>query len=321
MTQKLVFHSKAPRLIEHSPINGLADKYNRPIISHYRSQMARLQSQTPVRDITDLLRGGGTAQAVIDIIPFDKVFGSPGIGNKAAKAAPKKSLKSYLETQMQTILVEAGVATTEEVAEVIPAIGVIGPGALAADSAAWAAKNSSKLITGVSQKSKNAIRATITAGIVANHTPDQIARDIQQIVGLRTPQAASLLRHGEKLASQGVSGSAISSTLTRMRQGLITNRARLIARTETINAANGGQQLTWQIAQREGILTDDNSRKVWIITPDDLLDLVICAPMPDMEENQDLKIGDLFTTGLGAQIEHPTAHPGCRCAQGLVVLD
>jgi hypothetical protein len=39
-----------------------------------------------------------------------------------------------------------------------------------------------------------------------------------------------------------------------------------------------------------------------------------------MDENLDVKIGDYFTAGNGATIEHPTAHPNCRCAQGLVVL-
>lgn len=314
----LVFVNKAPRIVADTILNRVADDHIRPILWHYLAQMQRLQDKVPTRRIANLLQNGGTPQAVVDIIPFDMVLGTGALS--PTKAAPSRSLQQFIQSEMESILTQAGVQTTQDMAEIIPALGGLGPGAMATDSAAWAAQNSARLVTGVSQNTKNAIRATITSGILQNRTPQQIAQDIQQIVGLRAPQAASMLRFGEQLARQGVPASEIAARLAQVKTGLLRNRGMLIARTETINAANGGQQLAWQVAQRQGILTDENSRKQWIVTQDDLLDLVICAPMPDMEENQDLKIGDFFTTGNGFQVMHPTAHPNCRCAQGLVVL-
>jgi hypothetical protein len=314
----LVFIDKAPSLIADSSLNAVADDHIRPVVKHYMAQMQRLQDQVPKSTVARLLEQGASKDAIIDALPFNKVFGTGALGAKAA--APKKSLQSFFESEFTAILIAAGVATTAEMAQVIPAIGVVGPGALAADSAAWAAQNSAKLVTNVSKNTKNAIRATITSGIVANRTPQQIAQDIQLVIGLRAPQAASLLQFGAQLARQDVPLGEVSRRLAQVKTGFLQNRGMLISRTETINATNGGQQLAWRASQREGILTDENSRKAWIVTEDDLLDLNICAPMPDMDENLDVKIGDYFTAGNGATIEHPTAHPNCRCAQGLVVL-
>lgn len=294
--------------------------------SHYIAQMVRLQKSVPRTALARAIRDDQPTHAILDLIPWQRIFGKPGLGAKSTSTAvkapstPTVSLKQFYDTEFTAILTAAGVATALEIAEVIPAIGGIGPGALATDSAAWAAQNSAKLITGLSGNSRNAVRATITSGIIANRTPDQIALDVERIIGLRAPQAATMLRFGETLSARGVPAREISERLAGIKSGFLRSRANTIARTETINAANGGQQLTWQISQREGVLTDDNVRKVWIVTPDDLLDLVICAPMPDMQENQELKIGDNFTMGNGGSTPHPTAHPNCRCAQGLVVL-
>jgi hypothetical protein len=79
-----------------------------------------------------------------------------------------------------------------------------------------------------------------------------------------------------------------------------------------------GQQLAWDRAATDGIIDSDNARKKWIVTPDDRLDEIVCEPMPEMDENQDVKISGQFTTGDGRMISQPTAHPNCRCTTGLV---
>lgn len=314
----LVFVGKSPKVIANSPLNTIADKHVTIIRRHFIAQMQRLQDKVPVNQVANLIANGHSSQHIIDLIPIRQVFGTAASG---AKAAPKQSMQQFLQAELTTILVDSGAATVDDVAEILPAIGVVGPGALAADSAAWAAQNGARTIKGLSVSTKNAIRATITSGIVANRTPQQIAKDIQTIVGLRAPQAAALLAQGERLAAGGMALGDVAARLAQVKTGMLTSRAMTIARTETINAANGGQQLAWQIAQRQGILTDENSRKRWLVTFDDLLDEVICAPMPDMAENLDVKLDEWFTTGAGFQVESPTAHPNCRCAMGLEVLE
>lgn len=316
----LVFHKRAPSTIGGlTSLHNIADEHIPGIKKHYVAQMVRLQSKVPRARIAQLIQDGQPTISIIQEIPWEIVFGKPGLGAKAP--SPRISLKEFFTQEFTTILTAAGVQVNAEMAEVIPALPSLSGQAMDAAAAAWAAQNSARLITGVSAATQNAVRATLVSGILTNRTPQQIATDITQIIGLRAPQASKLLAFGETLAGQGVPLGDISRRLASVKSGMLSSRATTIARTETINAANGGQQLAWQAAKSEGIITDENARKVWIVTPDDLLDLVICAPMPDMEENQDVKMDEVFTTGIGGTVLHPTAHPNCRCAQGLLIID
>lgn len=316
----LIFQQKAPSVIgDLTTLHPIADEHIPPIRDHYTAQMVRLQNKVPRAEIANLINQRAPTDSIIQAIPWELVFGKPGLGAKAA--TPRTSMKAFMEAEFTTILTRAGVQVNAEMAAVIPTLPALGPGAVAADTAAWAAQNSARLVTGVSTATQNAIRVTVVTGILQNLPADKIATNITQVIGLRAPQANKLLRFGETLSNQGVGAREVAGRLAKVKQGMLNSRGLTIARTETINAANGGQQLAWQGAKAEGILTDENARKVWIVTPDDLLDLVICAPMPDIEENQDVKIDGFFFTGNGASVDHPTAHPNCRCAQGLVVLD
>jgi hypothetical protein len=89
-------------------------------------------------------------------------------------------------------------------------------------------------------------------------------------------------------------------------------RAEVIARTETMTAANAGQQEAWEQAVADGLLTGQENR-VWIVTPDDRL-CPICAPMEDVEAgmNEEFNVD-------GDQVSEPPAHPRCRCTLGLVL--
>jgi hypothetical protein len=86
-----------------------------------------------------------------------------------------------------------------------------------------------------------------------------------------------------------------------------------IARTESITAANQGQLDLWRKGQAEGYIPA-HSRKMWIVTPDDLLDPNVCRPM----RGQERLINEPFLTGDGREVMAPAAHPRCRCALGLV---
>jgi hypothetical protein len=103
------------------------------------------------------------------------------------------------------------------------------------------------------------------------------------------------------------------STLANELMGLLGDaaRAEMIARTETMSASNMGQQMLWEQAVGEGFLTGDE-KKVWIVTPDDVLCL-ICEPMEDVT----VALDDTFNVD-GEDIAAPPAHPNCRCTVGLV---
>jgi SPP1 gp7 family putative phage head morphogenesis protein len=88
------------------------------------------------------------------------------------------------------------------------------------------------------------------------------------------------------------------------------DRAELIAATETMAAANAGQQEAWDQAVEDGLLTGQE-QQVWITTPDERL-CPICEPLDGVTAGLD----DYFDVD-GDQIDGPPAHPRCRCTVGL----
>ncbi len=88
-------------------------------------------------------------------------------------------------------------------------------------------------------------------------------------------------------------------------------RADLIARTESMMAANEGQAEAWDQAVEAGLLTG-NEKKVWIVTDDDAL-CPICEGLAD----QVVPLDDNFESEDG-EFDVPPAHPRCRCTTGLV---
>lgn len=82
-------------------------------------------------------------------------------------------------------------------------------------------------------------------------------------------------------------------------------RAELIARTESMNAANEGLAQGWSQAVEEGLLTGDE-KKEWIATPG-------CCDLCDEVDGERVDLDDDFSVG-----DDPPLHPNCRCTMGLV---
>lgn len=82
-------------------------------------------------------------------------------------------------------------------------------------------------------------------------------------------------------------------------------RAEMIARTESMDAANEGLAQGWSQAVEEGLLTGDE-QKTWIAAED---------PCPECEEvdGETVPMDEDFSVG-----DDPPLHPNCRCTMGLV---
>jgi SPP1 gp7 family putative phage head morphogenesis protein len=87
-------------------------------------------------------------------------------------------------------------------------------------------------------------------------------------------------------------------------------RAEMVARTESMRAANEGQMQAWDQATEAGVLTGDE-KKEWIVTPDDRL-CPICEPL----DGEQTGLDDTFKVD-GDEIDGPPAHPRCRCTIAL----
>jgi Phage Mu protein F like protein len=173
-----------------------------------------------------------------------------------------------------------------------------------------------RLIRQIDTGTLEGIQRLIGDAIENGIPPRETARRIKNGIGLTEYQTNVVLNYENKLLAAGATN--IDAKVQRYADKVLGQRALTIARTETLSAANGGQQAAWEAAKDQGFLTGDEKQQ-WIITRDDRL-CEICAPMPILPENQNVKIGGRFLTGDGRYVKRPPeTHPQCRCAIGLVL--
>lgn len=85
-------------------------------------------------------------------------------------------------------------------------------------------------------------------------------------------------------------------------------RANVIARTESMRAANGGQREAWLQAVDSGLLSG-RARRTWIATPDE----GVC-PLCEALDGQTADLDGEYPDDGG---DGPPLHPNCRCTEGV----
>ena len=174
------------------------------------------------------------------------------------------------------------------------------------------------LVVEVSDETRAAIRQAIVNAVSRKQAPIQAAREIIGVLvrdGARAGGVAGLTRRDaravrnfrEELQNAGLSDTHVKAQTRRFAEKKLKDRASTIARTETMNALNAGQDAAWKQQQKKGLL-GKNAQKEWIVTPDDRL-CQICAPL----DGETVPIAKNFSVG----VPNPPAHPRCRCAHGI----
>lgn len=87
-------------------------------------------------------------------------------------------------------------------------------------------------------------------------------------------------------------------------------RARLIARNETMTAVSEGQRQAWDQAVEEGLL-DEDSIRTWIAVGDEKV-----CPICEGLDGQTAKLGEPYESD-GDEYDGPPAHVSCRCTEGI----
>ena len=177
------------------------------------------------------------------------------------------------------------------------------------DTVKWAQQHVAENIKQINRTSKNAIKSIIANALEKGGSPADTAKMIRRHIGLTDKQMLSVWKYRDKLEKEGVSQTEIKRLEDKFIQNKITERAEIIARTETIAAAAGGQQLHWEDQLSKGNLNNIDLQKEWIVTPDDRL-CPICAAM----KGERTDINGTFEFGGKA----PPRHPRCRCSMGIV---
>ena len=79
------------------------------------------------------------------------------------------------------------------------------------ESIAWVRARGAQLVTEVDQSTRRAIQEMVEAGIREGQAPDVLAREIVEIVGLRSDQVAAVERFRARLVAQGVAPARVEA--------------------------------------------------------------------------------------------------------------
>jgi hypothetical protein len=204
-----------------------------------------------------------------------KALGTPPSADRAT-AAVRKSL----ETTMPVLLAGCMATSGESTVRALPKARTAEQMRALADytfdkgnkrAAAWAREHAAELIDGISDTTRDAIRDAIARSAEVDLSLEDARQQIEDAVGDE-------------------------------------DRATLIARTETMTAANEGQREGWAQAVDGGFLSE-NSRVAWIATSD------ACPECEDLDGSERSLDGEYDDPDAG---DGPPLHPNCRCTEGIV---
>jgi hypothetical protein len=236
-----------------------------------------------------------SSNAVLDSVPlaqFEKEFGEKG------EKVLKQTLKLAGDHAAKLLAKDLGLPVSFDLTNV--------------RAVQWIRRHGAAMVTNVTAQTRAAIVQAIERAIIEGRPPAEAARDLIKLqIGLNTQQEKALAAFQAKLADEGASN--IEKRAAKYARALERKRSLMIARTETLNASNGGQQTLWLEAKDAGYLDPNNVNRQWLVTDDDRLDVNICEPM----DGQEVGLEESFHTGDGRSVMHPTAHPDCRCSMRL----
>lgn len=238
---------------------------------------------------------------------------------RVAKAVDPAELASKVYAQLM-------VATVTDMAEWVeskwgtPGAQIVGRFNITSPQVLRAAQQlTADLIRGVNYETKLAVRRLIFNSIRDGVAPRDAAKLIKRVLGLTTRQALAVDRLRAGLVGGGVKPAQVDRQVLAYSNRLLEDRAENVARTETMLAANRGQQLLWGDMQNAGVIGPEFTQR-WLVTPDDRL-CSRCAPM----QGKTAQLGYLFretengvlpskrTPVAGANVKSPPLHPRCRC--------
>jgi len=210
-----------------------------------------------------------------------------------------------LQNPVHDLMTESGKLATEDLNKLGFKLlfDIINPRAVA-----WARDRVGNLIREVSEGTRQAIRQLIAAALERGGHPYDTARRIRQYIGLTERQMRALDNYWERLSIEGLPARRVDEMVDAYARRLLRDRAKLIARTETIQAAAEGARESWRQAVDAGLLREDEWEREWITTEDDRT-CEVCLAM----DGKRAPINGAYENGSGG----PTLHPACRCTEGL----
>lgn len=274
-----------------SRIHTVADAETSAVEAAFLEAVARLHSQLTRKQIETAL-AMGDPEAVITAIDWQTAFDDP-------------LLKGW-QAILGRVMGQAGAMTAQ--AELGFSFNLRDPGFFEAVE-----QRGAQLVREVSEETRAAIRSAISQAYRDGIHPLRIAGTLQEMVGLTERQQLAVLHYWERLAADGKrSADQVERMSQNYAKRLLRQRGKMIARTETINAANAGRYESYLQAADQGLFARNLARVEWLASEDERT-CPICMAL----DGESVPLGQPFESPEGP-IMHPTAHPQCRCATMLL---
>lgn len=186
-----------------------------------------------------------------------------------------------------------------------------------------AQQRAGQLVYGINADSQEAIRTVLSASLNGDYTPQETARLIRSVVGLDPRRAQAVVNYRDGLSmvqagdmtpeaimdqftlsrrvGQTLSQDRIDTLVSQYADRQLASRAMTISRTETMRAAQDGQNALWDQAAQQGLFDPATAQLVWVITDE------ACDDCQENEAASPIPYGSDWPSG------DPPVHPNCRC--------
>jgi len=194
------------------------------------------------------------------------------------------------------------------------------------------------LIQGMTKDAQATLQTIIVDGFQRGIGTDAIARNIRDMISLGDQRARAVLNYQRSLEAldgraleyelrdarfDGSISRAIESgvdlpsdridrMVARYAERQLASRARTIARTEALRAANVGQRAGYQQMVDKGLVNKAGVTRRWLVAPDESA-CPVCQSIPMMNADG-VGMDGAFQSIDGPVMDPPDPHPNCRCS-------
>lgn len=178
-------------------------------------------------------------------------------------------------------------------------------------SSKWIRTKSASLVKDISSGQQAKLRKVLSRNFERGMRAESIIGEIEAVVGLTETQAGWVLARQDLAIARGIPAKEARRNAKEFGQRLLTQRAKSIARTETIDAHTQGLKDAWQMAKENGFMPP-GTEKVWEALEDERTS-EICEEL----NGQAVPVDQMFFSSIVGPIEKPPAHPNCRSTMTL----
>lgn len=291
-----------PRARAHADAYKIADKHFRRFAQAYERAVGKAIAAVDLDRLLLVLARGGDASAIAAAIPWYDPRDSES-------AARWRKLEREFEATYRDIVQESGTASLARL-DVPMRFDLDNP-----YSVPWIERQGAELVTRIGEEGRDAIREAVARGFELGNPPREMARTIRASIGLRPDQTAAVQRRLALHLAAGLDPVSAATRAAGYAQKLLSARALLIARTETIAAEAQGTLDSWRDAGAKGFIVP-GTKKRWIEAKGSERTCAVCE---DLGAQDPIDLDASWTTITDEEVEAPPSHPACRCSLGLVI--